>query len=74
MIDVIAVTIKNVYGEPKAYPANEQAQILADIAGTKTLTVNTLRCAEDMGFIIRRITPNVNDAMAEILGEYGVTA
>jgi len=45
----IAVQIRNVYGEPKAYPANLQAECLAAVAGTKTLTLNTLRQALRMG-------------------------
>jgi hypothetical protein len=33
----------------KAYPANEKAECLAAVAGTKTLTLNTLRQALRMG-------------------------
>lgn len=45
----IAVTAKQVYGETKFYPACHQAQVLAEIAGTKTLTFETLRKAHAMG-------------------------
>lgn len=50
METVITVTLREVYGQVKAYPANEQAQRLADLVGTKTLTIDTLRGAARMGF------------------------
>jgi hypothetical protein len=43
-------TLREVYGTVKAYPVNEQAKRLAALAGTKTLTADTLRTARDMGF------------------------
>ena len=48
----LQVTIKSVYGENKFYPANEAADWLAAIAGTKTLTLSTLRNALHMGMEI----------------------
>jgi hypothetical protein len=53
MSGVVAITVKNVYGEDKFYPHNDQARGLAAIAGTKTLTRGVLRVAQDMGFTIR---------------------
>ena len=41
----LEVTIKTVYGLPKVYPANEAAQALADIAGTKTLELRVIKRA-----------------------------
>ncbi len=41
----LEVTIKTVYGLPKVYPVNEAAQALADIAGTKTLELRTIKRA-----------------------------
>lgn len=41
----LEVTVKMVYGLPKVYPVNEAAQALADIAGTKTLELRTLKRA-----------------------------
>ena len=49
---ILTVEIRNVYGENKVYPVNNQAQILAGIAGTKTLTARVLRLAQTMGFTI----------------------
>ena len=74
MDNVVAITVRSVYGEDKFYPHNDQARSLAAIAGTKTLTRDVLLVAQDMGFIIRRITADRDDALAEILGEYGVSA
>ena len=53
----IVVLIKNVYGEELSYPVNEQAKLLAQIAGTTTLTPATLRLAHAMGFEIRQQYP-----------------
>jgi hypothetical protein len=52
MTNEIKITFKSVYGETKAYPANQQAQNLTDLIGTKTLTHRTLCQAEKMGFLI----------------------
>lgn len=48
----IAIRLREVYGKNVAYPANEQAELLARIAGTTTLTHETLCLAERMGFEI----------------------
>lgn len=46
------VTARSVYGQTNIYPANDVADGLAAIAGTKTLTARTLRIARDMGFVL----------------------
>lgn len=43
------VITKEVYGERKFYPVNDIAQSIANIAGTKTLTVATILEAKKMG-------------------------
>jgi len=73
MNQVISVTPKNVYGETKIYPANEQAQALADIAGTKTLTHRTLRIAKEMGFEIVQVTPDLTEVLGGLLSDAGLT-
>lgn len=52
MNNEIIIRIRNVYGYDLAYPDNEQAQHIANIAGTKTLTKETLAIAQKMGFTI----------------------
>jgi len=46
---VLEVEIKVVYGKHLYYPINDKAQMLAHIAGTETLTQQTLKLAKDMG-------------------------
>lgn len=52
MITRIEIEVRNVYGVPTIYPVNDQAKLLAKIAGTKTLTNASLALAEQMGFSI----------------------
>ena len=48
----ITVKIKTVYGVDKIYPACENAQRFAEIAGTKTLTAHTIRQIKAMGILV----------------------
>ncbi len=48
----ITIRIDRVYGKPTIYPACERAQLLAAIAGKKTLSKTDLAHAERMGFQI----------------------
>jgi hypothetical protein len=45
----LVVKPKDVYGRPMFYPVNNQAKILAQIAGSKTLTPAVLKLAKDLG-------------------------
>jgi hypothetical protein len=54
MQKVIQIQVRSVYGVVQAYPANEQAKLLALVAGTKTLKPETLAYAERMGFRIEQ--------------------
>ena len=53
MTNVIEVEVKDVYGSVKYYPICEKAQLFADIAGTKTLTVQVIKKIEALGFSIK---------------------
>lgn len=44
---IVSIELRSQYGRTVAHPANDAAQALADIAGTKTLTPETLRIARD---------------------------
>ena len=46
----ITINIRDVYGERKAYPFDQNARHFAAIAGTKTLTNHTLCRALELGF------------------------
>jgi len=53
MTNIIEVEVKDVYGVTKYYPICEKAQLFADIAGTKTLTVQVIKKIEAMGYSVR---------------------
>lgn len=48
----IKITIKNVYGVEKAYPACAKALIFAEMLGAKTLTPRNLQEIQRLGFEI----------------------
>jgi hypothetical protein len=51
-MNTITVTVRRVYGNAVIYPADEPARQFARIAGTKTLTLDTLRHIRALGFTI----------------------
>ena len=67
----IQVEVKTVYGKDKIYPVNEAAQILASIAGTKTLSPQTIEYANAIGLKVVEVKRNYG-AISKLLG--GVTA
>ena len=52
MNKTIAITLREVYGNALVYPACPDAVRFAEIAGSKTLTPQTLRLIEDLGYDI----------------------
>ena len=65
----IIIQIKSVYGEPKAYPVDTAARHFASIAGTKTLTKDTLANVLGLGFQIW-----IADGYGGIAAKYGPTS
>lgn len=53
----ITVKVKEVYGHPKYYPHCEDAKVFAAIAGTATLTENTLRRIMKLGYKVKTLNP-----------------
>jgi hypothetical protein len=53
MSDIVEVEVKDVYGVAKYYPMCEKARLFADIAGTKTLTVEVIKKIETLGYSIK---------------------
>ena len=51
----LKVCVDRVWGRYTIYPANETAELFAQIAGTKTLTNSTLALAERLGFLIEQV-------------------
>ena len=56
MTNTIEVEVKDVYGVLKYYPLCEKAQLFADIAGTKTLTLQAIKKIEALGYSISATT------------------
>lgn len=52
MLDIIKVSVRNVYGNETVYPVCPQAKLLSQLAGTKTLTPEALRTISDLGYSI----------------------
>lgn len=48
----VIVQIKNVYGEEKIYPVCESAKAFAAIAGTRTLTLQTMTQIKRLGYSV----------------------
>jgi hypothetical protein len=57
MNNVIRVQIRTVYGIDRFYPVNDQAELLAKLTGTVTLTETNLKTAKAMGFVIEAQRP-----------------
>jgi hypothetical protein len=56
---IAQIEVKEVYGNRTIYPVNDQAKLLAQIAGTKTLTVATLNLAKKLGFTFEVVQPTI---------------
>jgi hypothetical protein len=54
------VEIKNNYGREAIYPVDDEAKIFATIAGTKTLTRETLALVKKLNIAIEVVQPQVN--------------
>ncbi len=49
----ITVRVREVYGHTKYYPECDSAKVFASIAGTTTLTEQTLRRIKRLGFDVK---------------------
>lgn len=59
----IRVRVVQWYGRTTAYPECETSRILAELAGTKTLTKRSLELAQQLGYEIELVTtePKLGD-------------
>lgn len=64
---VAVVTVRNVYGVNKIYPANDVAQVLADIAGTKTLERRVIKLADKLGIVTVASVMEQNLQLAKLM-------
>lgn len=53
----IFVEQRDIYGSTKYYPACNDSKMLAQLAGTKTLTPEALHIIKRLGFIITTVLP-----------------
>jgi hypothetical protein len=53
----IEVEVRAVYGTSKVYPINDAARVVAELAGTSTLTLRALDLARKLGHEIVDVTP-----------------
>jgi len=53
--NTVEVEIRSVYGNQLIYPANEAAQIFAQIAGKKTLDKSDLNLIRALGFEVEQV-------------------
>ena len=51
----ITVSIKNVYGEDKIYPACPKAEIFCRMLGQKTLTPTDIQHIKALGFVVFKV-------------------
>jgi hypothetical protein len=55
----LIVEIKTVYGNETIYPANDTAQVFADLIGTKTLSRLKLGLIQAMGYSVQVKAPTL---------------
>ena len=55
----ILVNVRNVYGKIVYYPADKNAEIFAKIAGTKTLTGETMRNIQELGIETKALSSQI---------------
>ena len=54
-------TIKSVYGQDKAYPANTLAETLCSLTNTKTMLYRHISMIKRLGFDVQFVTPSIED-------------
>lgn len=59
MEKLVQVTIKNVYGEERIYPANEAAILFAQMVKQKSLTRHDIDFIKRLGFVVEVVQPRV---------------
>ena len=55
----ITIEIKSQYGQTVAHPICCKAKLFAKIAGTKTLTIETLKAVKSLGYEIDQVIPEL---------------
>lgn len=56
----ITIEVRHVYGVPTIYPACPTASLLARLAGTKTITPDSLRTIRELGYTVQVKAPDTS--------------
>ena len=56
---LVKIEVRNVYGNTYYYPANENAKLFTNIAGTKTIDPNNFKYIRLLGFKIEPVQPKI---------------
>lgn len=54
-MNIVEIEVRSVFGNETIYPANETAQIFAQIAGKKTLSKQDLNLIRALGFDVNQV-------------------
>jgi len=69
---LIKIEVRNVFGKNMIYPVNENARILASIAGTKTLSMGAIERAIALGLNVKEVVPKkINFPVGGVTPGYG---
>jgi hypothetical protein len=66
----IKIEKREVYGVVRYYPMSEGAELLASLAGKKTLSLNMLRTAEALGHTVTMVAPTWKTQADEISDDF----
>ena len=61
-IGCVQLMVKDQYGRQTFHPHNQTAQLFASLAGTKTLTAQSLNLILKLGYVVEYIHPEVHIA------------
>lgn len=59
MNDTVQLMVKDQYGRQVYHPHNATAQLLANLAGTKTLTTESIKLILRLGYEVQYVHPTV---------------
>lgn len=56
----VIIEVRHVYGVPTIYPACPKSALLARLAGTKTITADSLRIIRELGYTVTVKAPDTS--------------
>jgi len=67
METIIKITLRSVYGNETAYPDNDQARLICQLTGCRTLRAQDIKTLRAMGFVIEVTHEIVKSSLAAAL-------